>query len=102
GFDVERDWAATLSLSDQQLLSVARVVLAAPRFVFLERPRATLGAAQADRVMSLIRERSITCLTLSDGDDRLEDYDVLLELGDDGASTWKVLDAGAKSVRASQ
>jgi len=102
GFDVERDWAATLSLGEQQLLSVARVVLAAPGFVFLERPRATLGAAQADRVISLLRERSITCLTLSDGDDRLEDYDVVLELGDDGAWTWRALDAGAKGVRASQ
>ena len=98
GFDVERDWAATLSLGEQQLLSVARVILAAPRFVFLERPRATLGAAQADRVMSELRERSITCLTLSDGDDRLEDYDVVLELADDGASTWKPVDAGARGV----
>jgi vitamin B12/bleomycin/antimicrobial peptide transport system ATP-binding/permease protein len=98
GFDVDRDWAATLSLGEQQLLSVARVVLAAPRFVFLERPRATLGVAQADRVMSLLRERSITCLTLSDGDDRLDDYDVVLELADDGTSTWKALDAGAKGV----
>jgi vitamin B12/bleomycin/antimicrobial peptide transport system ATP-binding/permease protein len=101
GFDVERDWAATLSLGEQQLLSVARVILAAPRFVFFERPRATLGATQADRVMSLLRERSITCLTLSDGDDRLEDYDLLLELGDDGAWTSKVLDTTAKRVRAS-
>jgi len=101
GFDVDRDWASTVSLGEQQLLSVARVVLAAPRFVFLERPRATLGAAQADRVMSLLRERSITCLTLSDGDDRLEDYDAVLELGDDGASTWKALDAGAKAGPAS-
>ena len=98
GFDVDRDWAATVSLGEQQLLSVARVVLASPRFVFLERPRATLGASQADRVMSLLRERSITCLTLSDGDDRLEDYDAVLELGDDGASTWKAPDAGTKGV----
>ena len=96
GFDVEREWAATLSLGEQQLLSVARVVLAAPRFVFLERPRATLGAAQAERVMSLLRERSITCLTLSDGDDRLEDYDAVLELADDGAWTWKAPDAGTR------
>jgi len=48
--------------------------------------------------MSLLRERSITCLTLSDGDDRLEDYDAVLELGDDGASTWKAPDAGTKGV----
>jgi vitamin B12/bleomycin/antimicrobial peptide transport system ATP-binding/permease protein len=98
GFDVEGDWAGSLSLGEQQLLSVARVVLAAPRFVFLERPRATLGASQADRVMGLLRERSITCLTLGDGDDRLEDYDVVLELADGGAWTWKALDGGAKGV----
>jgi len=96
GFDVERDWAATLSLGEQQLLSVARVILAAPQFVFLERPRATLGASQADRVMSLLRDRSISCLTLGDGDDRLEDYDLVLQLGDGGASTWQAFDAGAK------
>jgi len=98
GFDVERDWAATFSLGEQQLLSVARVVLAAPRFVFMERPRATLGVSQADRVMSLLRERSISCLTLGDGDDRLEDYDFVLELADGGAWTAKALDAGAKGV----
>jgi putative ATP-binding cassette transporter len=102
GFDVDRDLATTVSLGEQQLLSFARVILAAPRFVFLERPRATLGATQADRVMSLLRERSITCLTLSDGDDRLEDYDAVLELADDGAWTWKAPDAGAKGVGASQ
>ena len=94
GLDVERDWSDTLSLGEQQLLSVARVVLAAPRFVFLARPHATLGAAQAERVLSLLRDRSITYLTLSDGDDRPEDYDAVLELADDGGWTWKALDAG--------
>ena len=98
GLDVEREWAASVSLGEQQLLSVARVILAAPRFVFLERPRATLGASQADRVMGLLRERSITCLTLGDGDDRLADYDAILELADGGAWTWKALDARAKGV----
>src|SRR5439155_17234963 len=43
GLDVERDWDDVLSLAEQQLLSVARVVLAAPRFAFLERPRTALG-----------------------------------------------------------
>jgi putative ATP-binding cassette transporter len=70
------------------------VVLAAPRFVFLARPHATLGAAQAERVLSLLRDRSITYLTLSDGDDRLEDYDAVIEFADDGGWTWKALDAG--------
>ena len=98
GLDVERDWDNALSLGEQQLLSVARVVLAAPRFVFLERPRATLGAAHADRVLSLLRERSITYLTLGDGGDRLDDHDFVLELADDGGWTWKALEAGREGV----
>ncbi len=89
GLDVKKDSDNALSLGEQQLLSVARVVLAAPRFVFLERPRATLGAAHADRVLSLLRERSITYLTLGDGGDRLDDHDFVLELADDGGWTWK-------------
>src|SRR5262249_29511304 len=43
GLDVERDWGEAFSLGEQLLLGVARAILAAPRFVFLQRPRATLG-----------------------------------------------------------
>lgn len=93
GFDIERDWPETLSLGEQQLLSIARVVLAAPRFVFFERPRATLATGQADRAMSLLRERAITYLTLGDGDDRVEDHGLVIELDDDGGWTTKALAA---------
>jgi hypothetical protein len=41
-----------------------------------------LDDVQADRVMSLLRERSIA----------------VLERGDDGASAWKALDVGARGV----
>src|SRR5213082_900718 len=75
GLDVEQDWDDVLSLGEQQLLSVARVVLAAPRFAFLERPRMVLGSEEAERILSLLRERSITYLTLGDGGDGLDDYD---------------------------
>jgi putative ATP-binding cassette transporter len=91
GLDVERDWDDALSVTEQKLLSVARVILAAPGFVFLERPRATLGAEQADRVMTLLRDRSITYLTLGDGGDRLEDHNAVLELAEDGGWNWKAL-----------
>src|SRR5262245_43880748 len=93
GLNVERDWDAVLSLGEQQLLSVARVVLAAPGFVFLERPRATLGAAQADRILNLLQERSITYLTLGADGDRPKDHDAILELADDGRWFWKSLRA---------
>src|SRR5439155_26442300 len=84
GLDVERDWDDALSLGEQQLLSVARVVLAAPRFAFLERPRAALGSEHVERILSLLSERSITYLTLGNGADGLDDYDAVLELAGDG------------------
>jgi len=91
GLSVERDWDDALSVTEQKLLSVARVILAAPGFVFLERPRATLGAEQADRVLTLLRDRSITYHTLGDGGDRLEDHNAVLELAEDGGWNWKAL-----------
>jgi vitamin B12/bleomycin/antimicrobial peptide transport system ATP-binding/permease protein len=98
GLDVERDWDDALALGEQQLFSVARIVLAAPRFVVLERPRATLGAPHADRVLSLLRQRSITYLTLGDGDERLDDHDFVLGLADDGGWTWKAREGGRKGI----
>src|SRR2546425_6681285 len=98
GLDVERDWDDVLSLGEQHLLSVARVVLASPRFAFLERPRSALGSEQVDRILSLLSERSITYLTLGDGGDRLDDYDAVLELAGDGGWTWKSVGAGREGV----
>jgi putative ATP-binding cassette transporter len=98
GLDVERDWDDTLSLGEQQLLSVARVVLAAPRFVFLERPRAALGSEQVERILRLFSERSITYLTLGNGADALDDYDAVLEIAGDGGWTWTSVEAGRAGV----
>jgi putative ATP-binding cassette transporter len=98
GLEVERDWDDALSLGEQQLLSVARVLLAAPHFAFLERPRTVLGSEHVDRILSLLSERSITYLTLGSGDDRLDDYDAVLELAGDGEWTWKSVEAGREGV----
>jgi len=37
GLDVEKDWDNILSLGEQQFLAFARLLLAAPRFVLLDR-----------------------------------------------------------------
>src|SRR6185436_14278553 len=49
--DVERDWSDLLSLGEQQLLAVARVVLAAPAFVVLQSPGTTLAPERLDRAL---------------------------------------------------
>ncbi|HET9481290.1 MAG TPA: SbmA/BacA-like family transporter [Candidatus Polarisedimenticolia bacterium] len=91
GLSVQRDWDEALSLGEQQLLCIARVVLAAPHFVVLERPSAALGAPQVDRALRLLRERSITYITVGGGGDRADDYQFILELAGDGGWTWKAL-----------
>jgi len=100
GLDVERDWGDALSLGEQELLCVARVVLAGPRFVFLERPRTVLGSEEVDRILSVLSEQAITYLTLGNGEDRLENYDAVLELAADGEWIWTPTDTRrAQAVR---
>jgi len=99
GLDIERDWDDALSLGEQQLLCVVRVLLATPRFVFLERPRTTLGPAPAADVLTLLRERSIGYLTTGDESYKVDAYDVVLELADDGGWSVKPLDAGREKAK---
>src|SRR5215510_10870767 len=51
GLDLEHDWDEVLSLGEQQLLAVARVLLAAPAFAVLQGLRTTLGPEQVARIL---------------------------------------------------
>ena len=85
GLDTRHHWENTLPLSDQQLLVIARILLAKPRFVFLERPGATLSPEQTDRVLNLFTERKITYVAFAENGISLERYDAILELPGSGA-----------------
>lgn len=90
GLDTRQHWENTLPLAEQQLLVVARLLLACPAFTFLDRPAATLSPGQLDGVLDLLRQRSITYVTFEDdrGTSRLENYDAVLELEKSGAWTY--------------
>ena len=62
GLDAERDWDDALSLSEQQLVAVARVVLAAPSFAVLQSSGSTLGAEALERVVVRLSGASVGCL----------------------------------------
>ncbi len=87
GLETERKWADLLSLSEQQLLAFARVLIAAPSFAFLDQPSRALSEAQVNMLLRRLRERGITYLTLGDDDDTTY-YDQLLEIAEDGS--WKL------------
>jgi vitamin B12/bleomycin/antimicrobial peptide transport system ATP-binding/permease protein len=86
GLDVERDWDDVLSLGEQQTLALARVLLAAPRFVVLDRPTTLLGPEAGGRALDLLAARSITAITFAADGSLAERHDTRLEIGDHG--TW--------------
>ena len=91
GLDVERDWDGTLGLGEQAALAVARVLLAEPEFVFLDRMSIAMDTTQADQMLKLFTERKITYLVLGKPDDQLGHFDAALNLATDGSWTWRTV-----------
>jgi putative ATP-binding cassette transporter len=89
GLDVEHDWDDFLTLQDQHLLSLARVLVSAPQFVFLDRISNALTCEQIGRILQLLSDHSITYLTVAGPEDRVDDYDVVLEIEHDGTWDWR-------------
>jgi putative ATP-binding cassette transporter len=96
GIDVERKWGDMLSLAEQQLVAFARVLIATPSFVFLDQPSRALSVLQVNELLTRLRERGITYLTLGDDDDPAY-YDQLLEIAEDGS--WKLSPLPATAVK---
>lgn len=86
GLHAEQDWESELSLGEQQLLVCIRIVLAAPRFVVLDRPGTAMGIERITSVLTRFSAASIGYLQLgrTPGPDEL--YDSILKIRADG--TW--------------
>jgi len=86
GLDVDRGWHDLLSIEEQRLLSVARILVTAPRFAVLARPRTRLGE-RAARVLEALAERGVGCVVLGEGESELdrERFDVVIEIAPDGS-----------------
>jgi putative ATP-binding cassette transporter len=93
GLDGKQAWANSLSLTEQQLLAFAGAMLAAPRFVFLDRVDATLGPQQLRKLLRLLSERSITCINNGEAHDAHDLYHAVLAFGEDGGWTWSATTA---------
>jgi vitamin B12/bleomycin/antimicrobial peptide transport system ATP-binding/permease protein len=86
--DRDEDFAAHVSSHEQQLLALARILLASPRFVFLDRIGALLGPEQTPLVLDLLTFHSITVLHDGEADEPRHLYDVILDCREDGSWTW--------------
>jgi vitamin B12/bleomycin/antimicrobial peptide transport system ATP-binding/permease protein len=86
--DTDQDWDDLLSIGEQHLLSVSRIFLAQPAFVFLDRPGSALPKNQISSIIDMLAELGIGVVILSkNGESRLR-YDSILEIKADG--TWEV------------
>jgi putative ATP-binding cassette transporter len=86
GFDVEIDWAKTLSLGEQQRIAFARVLLARPRFVALDEATSALDLENEENLYQLLTKTSITLISISHRPTTLKFHQRVLELSDSG--TW--------------
>lgn len=96
GLDVERPWDEVLSLGRQQLLAVARLLLARPKFAFLDRVSTALETGELSKVLKLLAQNSITCIAVGGGDDEERWYDAILELRQDGSWEWRAVPQSGK------
>lgn len=88
GLDVEHHWEDMLSLDEQQLLAFTRLVIAVPRFIFLDRVGTALNPPQVEQVMRALGRRAIGYISLGDASQRLDYYDAVLEIAVGGA--WEL------------
>src|SRR5262249_55197470 len=87
GLDAELDWDNQLSLQEQRLVEIARMLLAAPSFVVLTRLDATLGAATAADVLAALRARGIGHLVLENEVTDAGPFDDVVRIAPDGSWT---------------
>jgi putative ATP-binding cassette transporter len=78
---------SALTAAEQRLLAFARVLLASPRFVFLDRMGGELSHEQIEDLYRLLKESSISYLSIGDRHSLLAYHDRVLEIREDG-SWW--------------
>ncbi len=87
GLDVERDWANILTVGEQQLLGIARLLMAQPKFAFLDRATSALSLSRVKHIYTVLSATPITYLTVGDHPSLRNYHDNVLELLEDGLWT---------------
>lgn len=80
GLGADKDWDDAFSISEQHLLSIARLFLARPAFVFLDRPGSSLPTTKIDSILDMLTDQGIGVVVLSNNGESHLHYDFHLEL----------------------
>ena len=84
GLDIERDWANMLTVGEQQLLGIARLMIANPRFAFLDRATSALSVSRVRHIYQLLAISSITYISVGEHDMLRDYHDNVLVLQEEG------------------
>ena len=88
GLNSDKDWDDVFSIGEQHMLSIARIFLARPAIVYLDRPGSSLPKSQISMILDMLKEQGIGVVVLAkNGEARLH-YDSCLEIKADGK--WDV------------
>jgi len=82
------DWERVLTVRDQHALALARILIARPRFAFIDNLGRTVGTERLPAVFAAFAERGITCVAFAGHDEPRGGYDTVLLLAADG--TWTI------------
>jgi putative ATP-binding cassette transporter len=88
-WDTEQDWSNVLSHGEARLLAIARVLLAKPNFVFLEKMDGELNWDQVEHAYRALSDSGISYITIGENDHLRAFHDTILELN--GAGIWRIL-----------
>ncbi|MCW5891145.1 MAG: ABC transporter ATP-binding protein/permease [bacterium] len=97
GLDREEDWSDVLSLREQELLAIARVLLSRPSFVILDNPSRTLEREHITMALQALCACTVTCITftgIDEEENHVAEHDALLEVAADGSWSWKPIRDG--------
>jgi putative ATP-binding cassette transporter len=87
GLDADEDWDDLLSIGEQHLLSVVRILLAQPTFVVLDRPGSALPSDQIQLILKMLQERGMGVLVLAKNGESHLHFDGHLAFGCDAKWT---------------
>jgi putative ATP-binding cassette transporter len=88
GLDTDQDWDNLLSISEQHLLSITRILIAKPVFVFLDRPGSSLPESQIATLLEMLAEQGTGVVVLAKNGESQLRYDAQIDIRSDGS--WEV------------
>jgi putative ATP-binding cassette transporter len=91
GLDAVRKWHKVLSLEQQQRVTIARAMLVRPDFVFLLELDSAFGDEEHARILKLLAQRGITCVSFGNYPPDRARFDAVLDLHEHGMWEWREL-----------